>query len=611
MDIIYNPRIRLLVIVAAAILVAELLIMLILPRFPFLPDVQKGIIDAILLTILVFPLLYYLLFRPMMIQAKERRKTYGQLIEVMETLEQGKKEWEFTVDSLPELICLFDEEGRAIRANKTLERWDIALCNQIKGLSYHQILHRECKDDSCILSSLWDKAWKDAEGGNQADFEIDDKILERIFFISLIPLKKKIKDSDKNYTIVVTQDITLSKKMEETIAQRQKALHAVYEMTIASERKTEDILESVVQHTSELLGSSRVLLTGREGPNEIVVSKAPLLHIDRAKVYEIKGSPTEVVYEKNDICQMGEERIDEFSNTDIFMGHETRSYLGVPVKDSSNNVLGIISVMESEARSFNKEECNLVEIFARYIGNLLERDNVTRQLKLSQKMEVFGQLAAGVAHEVRNPLNAIMAITEALDMDLGDHPEYGQFLDHIKVQVDRLANLMSELLDLGKPLQLSNIHETPISDICSATVEMWNTTDLGQRHKVSVMLSPDSSEIKIRGDSQRLQQVFSNLLQNAAQHSPEGSEILLNILEPDDHFVRIQIIDKGTGIPDEHIEMVFEPFFTTRRKGTGIGLSMVKHIVETHEGVVRIFNNTPPPGCEVEVSLPILKEDRE
>ena len=75
--------------------------------------------------------------------------------------------------------------------------------------------------------------------------------------------------------------------------------------------------------------------------------------------------------------------------------------------------------------------------------------------------------------------------------------------------------------------------------------------------------------------------------------------------------MRTQIIDKGTGIPDEHINMVFEPFFTTRRKGTGMGLSLVKHIVETHGGVVGIFNNNPPPGCVVEVRLPILREDRE
>ncbi|MEE9523695.1 MAG: GAF domain-containing sensor histidine kinase, partial [Thermodesulfovibrionales bacterium] len=307
----------------------------------------------------------------------------------------------------------------------------------------------------------------------------------------------------------------------------------------------------------------------------------------------------------------GDDDIAEFNNTDLFMGHETRSYLGVPVKDSSNNVLGIISVMESEVRSFNEDERNLVEIFARYIGNLLERDNVTRQLETSQKMEVFGQLAAGVAHEVRNPLNAIMAITEALDMDLGDHPEYGKFLEHIKVQVDRLANLMSELLDLGKPIQLSNIHAASISDICSATVETWKSSDLGQRHKVTLVRPQESSNLIINGDSQRLQQVFFNLLQNAAQHSPEKSEILLNILEPDDHYVRTQIIDKGTGIPDEHINMVFEPFFTTRRKGTGMGLSLVKHIVETHGGLVSISNNTPPPGCVVEVSLPVSKEDME
>jgi signal transduction histidine kinase/PAS domain-containing protein len=608
MDIISSPRIRLLVVVAAAIMVAELLIMFFLPSFVALSESKKNVLDAVLLTILVLPLLYFLLFRPMMIQAEARSKAYSQLTEVLDTLEQGKKEWEHTVDSLPELIFLFDEEGRALRANKTLERWNIALCKKIKGLSCHQILHSDCRDRSCDFSSLWDKAWDDAKDGNQVDFEIDDIVLGRVFFMSLIPLKKRVKDSDRNYIIVVCQDVTHSKKMEATIAQRQKALHAVYEMTLSSERTTKEILERVVQHISELLDAVRVLLTIKEGPMERTFSKARSSDIDKDQVTEIKGAPTEGVYANGEICQIMGDEIGTFGNTGIFAGHETGSYLGVPVKDSSDDVLGVISILEPDARTFNEEECNLIEIFARYIGNLLERDNVTRQLRTSQKMEVFGQLAAGVAHEVRNPLNAIMAITEALDMDLGDHPEYGKFLGHIKVQVDRLANLMSELLDLGKPIQKSNFNELPLSEICTATLETWKSTDLGKNHTVTLMEPEECSGIKIHCDSQRIQQVFLNILQNAAQHSPENSEIRLNILDPTDSYVRTQIIDAGTGIPDEHMKMVFEPFFTTRRKGTGMGLSIVRHIVETHGGSVNIFHRMPPPGCVVEVRLPIVKE---
>ena len=101
----------------------------------------------------------------------------------------------------------------------------------------------------------------------------------------------------------------------------------------------------------------------------------------------------------------------------------------------------------------------------------------------------------------------------------------------------------------------------------------------------------------------RLQQVFINLLENAAQHSPEG-EILLEILDPAEEMIRVRVVDQGSGISPENIEKVFDPFFTARKGGTGLGLSIVKHIVDSHGGVILIWNNDPPPGCTVEISLP-------
>jgi signal transduction histidine kinase len=113
----------------------------------------------------------------------------------------------------------------------------------------------------------------------------------------------------------------------------------------------------------------------------------------------------------------------------------------------------------------------------------------------------------------------------------------------------------------------------------------------------------------VSADGARLQQVLLNLIENAAQHSPAGSRIILHIVEAAGQRVTIQVGDAGKGISPEKIERVFEPFFTTRTGGTGLGLSLVKHFVESMGGEVMIRNNDPPPGCTVELVLSIAKED--
>jgi two-component system sensor kinase FixL len=109
--------------------------------------------------------------------------------------------------------------------------------------------------------------------------------------------------------------------------------------------------------------------------------------------------------------------------------------------------------------------------------------------------------------------------------------------------------------------------------------------------------------MKVIGDGVKLKQALINLLENAAQHSPEDREITVT-LEQEASKVWIKVKDQGTGIKPEIMSEVFKPFFTTRPRGAGLGLSIVKSIVETHGGDIHIYNNNPPPGLTVELYLP-------
>lgn len=231
-----------------------------------------------------------------------------------------------------------------------------------------------------------------------------------------------------------------------------------------------------------------------------------------------------------------------------------------------------------------------------------EQLEMKRQLSQTQEIRLLGLLTSGVAHEVRNPLNAISVVLEALFQEIGDNPEYLPYKEHVLVHVDRLKRLMQDLLELGKPIEKSKIVSRSIVEIIKESVSLWKSSGLHEKAEVVLELDPEEN-LFVMGDPLKLQQVFVNLLENASQHSPEGSEITI-VLGKRGKIISIGIIDRGIGIKKEIMGRIFEPFFTTRKKGTGLGLSIVKHIIEVHEGTITLRNNEPPPGCTVEVLLP-------
>ncbi len=236
-----------------------------------------------------------------------------------------------------------------------------------------------------------------------------------------------------------------------------------------------------------------------------------------------------------------------------------------------------------------------------------EKEKLKAQLYQAKKMEAIGNIASGFAHEVRNPLNAILSISEALfsEEDIKGNPNYQPYITHIRAQVNRLAQLMKDVLELGRPILPANLESVSLSDFCSDILNLWGSTNLAKTHSIRFISDYQQNHPFIIANRARLQQVFLNLFDNAAQHVSEGSELEFRVLKSTGPFVPVRIIDTGTGIPPDHIDRIFEPFFTTRKGGTGLGLSLVKHFVENMRGEIAIWNNDPPPGCTAEVRLKI------
>lgn len=286
---------------------------------------------------------------------------------------------------------------------------------------------------------------------------------------------------------------------------------------------------------------------------------------------------------------------------------DAKTYLGIPVYSSNGIILGTVCLCDDENRVFKEYEINLIEIFARFTGHVLERRLIERQLSQSQEMKILGQLTSGVAHEVRNPLNGILAITDALSKDLGGDPEYSIFIEHIRKQVVRLTDLMSDLLDLGRPIEKGNLLPTSIVWLISTALNYWKQSSCYRNRVIKINCSRESESVTIYADRPKIEQVIINLLENGCAHSSSDQEIIIGIKRVGDLIV-IQITDRGTGIKPEHLDHLFDPFFTTRKGGTGLGLGIVKRIIESHGGSIDIRNNIPPPGVTAEVKIPIMKK---
>ena len=410
--------------------------------------------------------------------------------------------------------------------------------------------------------------------------------------------------------ITACEDITERKRVEEKLKQRQEALHSVYKIATTPGASFQSVCNDVVASLASILKASHVVVLRRaEGPVIRFIAAIADGAIQRLDEKICTGyCPCVAVYDTGKSSQsLG--ALSDMCPNHTFSQAGINCLLSVPVVDTKNAVIGAINIMERDQRVFTDDEVRQSEIFARYIAFVVERDAMEERLMNARKMEVIGKLASGVAHEVRNPLNAIMAISEALARDLGENPEYRPFLEHIRTQVDRLSTLMRDLLDLGKPAEQLQLQRESLRDLCSSSLDIWKHTGFGTSHQASILWPLAAGDIFIPADSGRIQQVFLNLLENAAQHSPAGSEIRIVVHPPERNNVRISVVDSGAGVPADVLPRIFEPFFSTRKAGAGLGMSIVKHIVESHGGTIGIRNNDPPPGCAVEMEFHVAAQE--
>jgi signal transduction histidine kinase len=230
-----------------------------------------------------------------------------------------------------------------------------------------------------------------------------------------------------------------------------------------------------------------------------------------------------------------------------------------------------------------------------------ELDKINKQLVRKEKLATLGQLAGGVGHELRNPLGVISNSIYFLKMLLPDADEkVKEYHNRISAEIERSTEIISDLLDFSRTKPI-NREEVQFTDLLDKALERL---PVPKNIKLKAATPSDLSNLFV--DPKQIGQVLLNLLSNAYQAMPEGGLLTISALA-DKQNVNISIADSGTGISSENIASVFEPLFTTKARGIGLGLALSKDLVTANNGSIQV-KSEEGKGATFTVTLPIDKD---
>jgi hypothetical protein len=224
------------------------------------------------------------------------------------------------------------------------------------------------------------------------------------------------------------------------------------------------------------------------------------------------------------------------------------------------------------------------------------------QMSRAEHLATLGELAAGLAHEIRNPLAGIAGVVEIIGRDLPRESPARSVLGDVRAEVTHINTIVSELLEIARPKK----PEFRVADL-NATAEhaVMFAADQAASRGVRLELSRDPDGAVIEHDAGQIHQVLLNLLLNAVQACEHGGLVAVHVSHSDE-AAQLTVVDTGKGIPAESLSNIFRPFFTTKGDGTGLGLSLAKRIVEGHGGKIEV-TSWPGKGSRFVVSLPVQR----
>ena len=299
--------------------------------------------------------------------------------------------------------------------------------------------------------------------------------------------------------------------------------------------------------------------------------------------------------EKFELCKfIHPDDITKFQNTIMGMfEHKESQSMEFRLKHKDNRWI------EFESRCMPvRGETEAIENIVIISRDISERKKSEEILLQSEKLSIVGELAAGVAHEIRNPLTTIKGFVQLYKAE-NSSIEYN---DLVLNELERIEAITSELLALGKP-QAVQLNRTNVRELIENTLELLSPQAL--LNNIQFKRKFEESPFIIKGEKNQLKQVFLNILKNAIEAMPQGGDIHINLQKglADECIISIQ--DQGCGIPEELLPRLGEPFYSLKEKGTGLGIMICNKILKQHHGSIT-YKSKIKEGTLVEIKLPLV-----
>ncbi len=428
---------------------------------------------------------------------------------------------------------------------------------------------------------------------------------------------------------------------EKAVGHGREQLGALVEagMTLAAERSLESVLQRIVEVACRVVGArygALGVLDGKGGLGQFIttgIDEAGVARIGRPPVG--KGILGVVVREARPL------RLRDLTRDPRAHGFPAnhppmRSFLGVPITSKGRTFGNLYLTEKQGADEFSKEDERLAVTLAAQAAIAIENASLYEELRRSydelkqsqhllvrqEKLASLGRMAAGLAHELNNPLSSVAGFAEALQRRaqgeglarLPGGAEVQEYLAMIQAEVSRAAAIIRHLLDFARQREPAFGRVDLQRVVTEAVSFVQRQASLANQH---ILVAPFPEAYHVLGDPQMLQQVFLNLLTNALDAIEGGGEVRIAARRRGGAApggagpapVEVVVADNGSGISAEDLARIFDPFFTTKEagKGTGLGLAISQSIVEQHGGSLEVRSEGPGKGTVVTVILPLAE----
>jgi len=298
--------------------------------------------------------------------------------------------------------------------------------------------------------------------------------------------------------------------------------------------------------------------------------------------------PEELIGEKSlDYCSPQDR--EKLLNTFIYQNRKATTF-DLQVRQKSGKYIWVETIA-----SLVQDPNTQKDVILAITRDISDKKEAEEMMIRSEKMSVAGQLAAGIAHEIRNPLTSLKGFLQLIQAGIDGKEEYYGIMNE---EIEKIETITSELLFISKPMTNDRREESVIAmlqDVCTLLRSQ------AKLHNVDLVLNYEENEV-VHCDRSQIKQVFINLIKNAVEVMEEGGRISVDV-ESDEGHVWVSITDEGPGIPKHLVDKIKEPFFTTKKNGTGLGLMITNQILEKHEGDMTVYENQPS-GSVFRVMLP-------